>query len=122
MAFVTPSIRRTARPMRRVLVSAAVLAFAALAGCGPQKVVRAPCPSGQVCLELGAGAEPIVLDPHRSSGHWESEIISNMLVGLMEDSVTGEPVPGMATHWETSPDGLTWTFHLREAKWSDGVP
>ena len=31
-------------------------------------------------------------------------------------------MPGLATAWETSPDGLVWTFHLREAKWSDGVP
>jgi len=31
-------------------------------------------------------------------------------------------VPGMATHWQTSADGLTWTFYLREASWSDGKP
>ena len=24
--------------------------------------------------------------------------------------------------WETSEDGLTWTFHLREGSWSDGTP
>ena len=28
----------------------------------------------------------------------------------------------MAERWETSADGLTWTFHLRDALWSDGVP
>src|SRR5262249_1244893 len=32
------------------------------------------------------------------------------------------PVPGIAERWETSPDGLTWTFHLRKARWSDGRP
>lgn len=31
--------------------------------------------------------------------------------------------PGGADSWETSEDGLTWTFHLRPtAKWSDGAP
>jgi ABC-type transport system substrate-binding protein len=31
--------------------------------------------------------------------------------------------PGGADSWETSADGLTWTFHLRPtAKWSDGTP
>lgn len=31
--------------------------------------------------------------------------------------------PGGADSWETSADGLTWTFHLRQtAKWSDGKP
>jgi peptide/nickel transport system substrate-binding protein len=33
------------------------------------------------------------------------------------------PQPGLATSWDTSPDGLTWTFHIRDGvKWSDGQP
>jgi peptide/nickel transport system substrate-binding protein len=33
------------------------------------------------------------------------------------------PVPSLAEKWETSADGLTWTFHLRSGvKWSDGQP
>ena len=33
------------------------------------------------------------------------------------------PEPGLATSWETSDDGLTWTFHIRDGvKWSDGEP
>lgn len=33
------------------------------------------------------------------------------------------PSPGLATSWETSPDKLTWTYHIREGvKWSDGQP
>ncbi|SDN50428.1 peptide ABC transporter substrate-binding protein [Acetanaerobacterium elongatum] len=32
-------------------------------------------------------------------------------------------IPGAAEKWETSADGLTWTFHLRKGlKWSDGSP
>jgi peptide/nickel transport system substrate-binding protein len=31
--------------------------------------------------------------------------------------------PGLATQWSTSPDGLTWTFTIRnDAKWQDGQP
>jgi oligopeptide transport system substrate-binding protein len=34
-----------------------------------------------------------------------------------------KPVPGVATDWSLSEDGLTWTFNLRkDAKWSDGSP
>jgi oligopeptide transport system substrate-binding protein len=34
-----------------------------------------------------------------------------------------EPQPNACSSWETSDDGLTWTFHLQEDKvWSDGVP
>lgn len=73
-------------------------------------------------LRRGNGAEPDTLDPALSSAHWEDTIISDLLVGLVTDDINGHPIPGMAERWETSPDGLTWTFHLREATWSDGVP
>jgi peptide/nickel transport system substrate-binding protein len=34
-----------------------------------------------------------------------------------------EPVPGLATEWVESEDGLEWTFTIREgAEWSDGEP
>jgi peptide/nickel transport system substrate-binding protein len=33
------------------------------------------------------------------------------------------PVPGLAESWETSADGLTWTYHIRPGvTWSDGQP
>ena len=36
---------------------------------------------------------------------------------------TMAPEPGLATSWDTSADGLTWTFHIRSGiKWSDGKP
>ncbi len=38
------------------------------------------------------------------------------------DSKTLQPSPDLAESWTTSPDGLTWTFKLRDAKWSDGQP
>jgi peptide/nickel transport system substrate-binding protein len=46
---------------------------------------------------------------------------------LMYDTLTGyaaadfAPVPGLAESWETSSDGLSWTYHIRQGvKWSDG--
>jgi peptide/nickel transport system substrate-binding protein len=45
----------------------------------------------------------------------------NVLVNLSADDMS--PIPEIATSWERSPDGLTWTFHLRDdVKWSDGKP
>ncbi len=96
--------------------------LAGLAACGPQKAIRAPCPHGSVCLEYGNGSEPVSLDPPKTTGTWEDRVMGEMLVGLTQNDPEGRPVPGMATSWETSPDGKTWTFHLRHALWSDGVP
>lgn len=34
-----------------------------------------------------------------------------------------ELIPGAADRWESSPDGKTWTFHMKlGARWSDGTP
>ena len=55
-------------------------------------------------------------------GIWESNIVSQMIVGLTDIDLDGKRIPAIATSWESSPDGLTWTFHLRDAQWSDGSP
>jgi peptide/nickel transport system substrate-binding protein len=39
------------------------------------------------------------------------------------DNETQEIEPGLAKSWEVAPDGVTWTFHLRQgARFSDGHP
>lgn len=107
--------------MIRNLFVVAAVAIAA-AACAPKAPSRPSCPPGKVCLTIGNGSEPATLDPHKATGTWEDRIISDVMVGLIQDDAAGEPIPGMAERWETTPDGLTWTFHLRDAKWSDGVP
>ena len=71
---------------------------------------------------LGNGAEPFTLDPNMCDAQWEDTIIGDLMIGLTTEDAMAQPVAGMAESWETSADGLTWTFHLREAQWSDGVP
>ena len=53
----------------------------------------------------------------------EFETAANTIDTLVEYDKYGMVQPALATKWETSEDGLTWTFHLRnDAKWvkSDG--
>jgi oligopeptide transport system substrate-binding protein len=98
------------------------LALALLAaGCAPHSA-RPACPPGQLCLLAGNVAEPGTLDPALAAGEQEINIINDLMVGLVQNDAAGRPVPGIATSWRTSPDGLVWTFHLRDAQWSDGAP
>ncbi len=78
--------------------------------------------AGPVVLQRGNGAEPNTLDPQKASGQWENNIIGDMMIGLTTDNAKGEPIPGIAESWTVSDDGLVWTFKLRDAVWSDGVP
>lgn len=71
-------------------------------------------------LDICNQGEPLSLDPHKASGQWENNIIANMFLGLTTEDAFGMPIPGMAERWETSDDGLVWTFYLRRAVWSDG--
>ncbi|HEY5085590.1 MAG TPA: peptide ABC transporter substrate-binding protein, partial [Rhizomicrobium sp.] len=71
---------------------------------------------------FGNAAEPFTLDPTLSDSSWENYIIGDLMMGLTTEDAMARPVSGMAERWEASPDGLTWTFHLRETHWSDGVP
>lgn len=48
--------------------------------------------------------------------------MGDLMMGLTTEDLHARPIAGMAERWSTSPDGLTWTFFLREALWSDGVP
>ena len=73
-------------------------------------------------LRRGNMAEPYSLDPHHSTGVNEANIIGDMLMGLYTDAADGEPIFGAAESAQTSADGLTWTFKIRNHTWSDGVP
>ena len=73
-------------------------------------------------LHLHNGGDPASLDPHKVSGDWENRVVGDLFEGLVTEDRQARPVAGMAERWEVSPDGLTYTFHLRDAKWSDGAP
>jgi oligopeptide transport system substrate-binding protein len=70
------------------------------------------------------GKEPESLDPAIITGQAEMRITSSLFEGLTrQDPKTGGPIPGLAERWEISPDGRTYTFHLRtNLTWSTGEP
>ena len=73
-------------------------------------------------LNRGNGAEPDTLDPHLASTQYECNILGDLFLGLMTEDAAGNPVPGAATRFTASDDGLVYTFKLRDHVWSDGTP
>jgi oligopeptide transport system substrate-binding protein len=96
------------------------LAWAAFRRPGPRPINYAKGDSRT--LHRGNGAEPGSLDPALTQSEMEDNVLGDLIVGLMTMAADASPIPGMAERWTTGADGLTWTFHLREASWSDGVP
>ena len=75
-------------------------------------------------LHVGNGAEVQSLDPHLAGGSVDHNVLCALFEGLITlDEATFQPRPGAAERWEISPDGLTYTFHLRPGgRWSNGDP
>ena len=112
--------------LRAVWLGLCGAALGALVACGDSANTEGANTTGATAsttvLRRGNVAEPSSLDPHFTTGTWEDAIIGDMLMGLVTNDATGRPIPGAAERWETSADGLTWTFHLRDHQWSDGKP
>jgi oligopeptide transport system substrate-binding protein len=67
--------------------------------------------------------EPDNLDPNRSSFATEAAVIRQVFEPLLNFDKDLKPVPAAASGYDVSPDGKTYTFHLKQgAKWSDGQP
>ena len=76
-----------------------------------------------IVLNRGNVAEPDTLDPPQYGLSVEVEIMDDLFLGLTTRNQNGDLVPGSAESWDISPDGRTYTFHLRPGlRWSDGSP
>ncbi|MGE5627121.1 MAG: peptide ABC transporter substrate-binding protein [Solirubrobacterales bacterium] len=75
-------------------------------------------------LNVALNAEPETLDPSLAVDSYSSIVISECEEALTrcEQDANGKDVikPAGAESFESSKDGLTWTFKLRDNKWSDG--
>jgi oligopeptide transport system substrate-binding protein len=69
-------------------------------------------------------AEPDSLDPTIIVSQPDMRIVRGMFEGVVRlDPKTAQPIPGLAKSWDISPDGKTYTFHLRtNLVWSTGEP
>ena len=111
------------RLMSRLLV----LACLVLLGTAPALAQSAPRGG---TLVIGIEADPDILDPHVGTGWVTWRVDYQINEGLVKEDLTIKPtapgpapiVPSLATSWEVSPDGATYTFHLRKGvKFHDGT-
>jgi oligopeptide transport system substrate-binding protein len=72
-------------------------------------------------LRYSLTADVPTLDQHLANSIPSATVGNQIFEGLIR-TYLGEVRPGMAEDWEISEDGLTYTFYLRDAYWSDGEP
>jgi ABC-type oligopeptide transport system substrate-binding subunit len=78
---------------------------------------------GPTEIWINNSTEPEWIDPTKCADSGGGEVIWNTFAGLVQaHPATLEPIPDIATHWDVSDDGRTYTFHLRPSEWSDGTP
>ncbi|MHC2999304.1 ABC transporter substrate-binding protein [Microbacterium sp. HJ5] len=107
-------------PRRTAIVATSLLAAGALllTACGgqsePSSTTTAP-PDPDASAAIRLVLEPENLDIRQTAGAALDQIlVDNVYEGLVARTPEQEIVPSLATDWTVSPDGLTYTFTLRE--------
>ncbi|WP_048600600.1 peptide ABC transporter substrate-binding protein [Rubeoparvulum massiliense] len=102
----------------------------ALTGCGSKdeqpaannnEPAEPAAEASEQVMHLDLSDEPL-LDPQKAQYDYEFRVLNNVMEGLVRLDANQKATPGIAESWDISEDGMTWTFHLRDAKWSDGTP
>lgn len=79
-------------------------------------------PEGQQIRYI-SGSEPESLDPQVGTSQPDARIMLGLFDGLTEyHPETAQAIPALAERWDANEDNSAFTFHLREARWSDGAP
>ncbi|MEZ5777150.1 MAG: ABC transporter substrate-binding protein [Paracoccaceae bacterium] len=74
----------------------------------------------QDILRIASPNKVTTLDPIASAAAGNIEAFGQLYARLLRKDRDGNLEPGLAESWTISEDGLTYTFELRDAKFSDG--
>jgi peptide/nickel transport system substrate-binding protein len=87
-------------------------------------LIGAPLASAQIKeLKIGIGVDADTLNPQEQTTTLFQNMCDLIYDNLMFQEPDGKLVPRLATGYEVSQDGLTWTIHLRKGvKFTDGTP
>lgn len=120
----TPPARLTVQSARigKRTATVAALTLVALAGAIRPAAAEDTSPGTRTAFIVGIKQDIDSLNPYVGvvPAAFETYQLNYDTLTLSADTDFA-PVPGLAESWETSPDGKTWTYHLRTGvKWSDG--
>lgn len=73
-------------------------------------------------LRINFSRRPLTVDSRKTCDYISSALEFLLFEGLMRVTDSGALLPGLAERYEISTDQLMYTFHLRDAVWSDGEP
>jgi peptide/nickel transport system substrate-binding protein len=112
-----------AHRLRVLGVGLTAIALGATA-CSTSGSSGAPAPTaGSSTLVIANAVRVDTLDPEANSVNESIWLDQNLYSRLLQPNPTGTGlIPDLATSWNISADGLTYTFHLRNATFSDGSP
>ena len=106
---------RTSIEANRSLVLAVLVAVAACGG-------GSGTPDRRTLVDSRDTYDPRSMDPALSTDVPTGRAVSYVFDGLTGFTPTAEVVPGLAERWDVSPDGITYTFHLRAGvRFHDGT-
>ncbi len=100
-------------------VTALLIASLALTGCSSTTNTTTNVPK-EMKMSWNPGAEPKTLDPQMSNGIPEAIIEMSIFEGLTRLDKDNQAKPGVAETWDVNADKTVYTFHLRDAKFSNG--
>ena len=118
----TPDIQRGLDRRRFMKAAMATGMTAAAASALWTRTTRAaPAQGGHVTIGTDGGASVDTLDPIKAIGTDHVTMAALCCFdSLTELAADGTPMGSLAESWETSADGRTWTFRLREAEFHNG--
>jgi peptide/nickel transport system substrate-binding protein len=101
--------------------AAAALLAAALAAGWPGVAHAQPAPGGTT-LRVAITQDIDSLNPFAAVFLSSTQVMRLTYENLTMVGPDNAVQPGLAESWQSSPDGLTWTFKIRDGQWSDGTP
>jgi peptide/nickel transport system substrate-binding protein len=115
-------------PLRRTLLGLTGVTVLLVSGCGGNASTGNPSTAGGPpvsggSIVYGADREPTCLDPHNNGDMPQTYVARQFLDSLVSERPDGTVVPWLADSWTVAPDGLTYTFKIKQGvKFHDGTP